>query len=57
MDIKGFALTLGVGVAAGAVTVLMLPKRNPARRLADQAATGMEHAMWQMTDRIGDMMD
>ena len=39
---KGMLLTLGLGVAAGAVAVLMLSSDNPARKLAAQAACKAE---------------
>lgn len=38
MKAYSFALTMGLGAAVGAVAVLMMPRQNPARRLADQAA-------------------
>ena len=38
MQLKGLAITMGIGAAAGAVAVLMMPKNNPARKLAAQAA-------------------
>ncbi len=37
MKAYSFALTMGLGAAVGAVAVLMMPRQNPARRLADQA--------------------
>ena len=36
------ALTLGVGAAAGAVAVLMLPKQNAARKAMEKAAQKTE---------------
>ena len=38
MSMKGWAVTAGLGVAAGAVAVLMMPRNNPTRRLAARAA-------------------
>ena len=38
MQVKGLAITMGLGAAAGAVAVLMMPKNNPTRRLAAKAA-------------------
>ena len=38
MSIKSWAITAGIGAAAGAVAVLMMPKANPTRRLAAKAA-------------------
>ena len=42
MGMKGWALTAGIGAAAGAVAVLMMPRTNPTRRLAAKAANRME---------------
>ena len=42
MNVKGWALTAGIGAAAGAVAVLMMPKQNPTRRLAAKAANKMD---------------
>lgn len=45
MKVSGFAFTMGLGMAAGAVAVMMMPRKNPARRLAAQAAGELEDAM------------
>lgn len=52
MEIKGWALTMGLGAAAGAVAVLMLPRQNPARKLAKQAANKVEDAAWKVSDKV-----
>lgn len=57
MDVKAFALTMGIGAAAGAVAVMMMPRQNPARKLARQAAAGVENAVYRMTDKLDDMVD
>ena len=57
MNIKGWALTAGLGAAAGAVAILMMPKNNPTRRLAMKAANKMEDAASKLTSTIGDKMD
>ena len=31
MSLKGFAVTMGIGAAAGAVAIMMMPRSNPAR--------------------------
>lgn len=54
MQAKNWVLTLGIGAAAGAVAILMLPRQNAARRLASQAAIRMEDAMYQMSDKLMD---
>ncbi len=57
MDAKGWAITAGLGAAAGAVAVLMMPRNNPTRRLAAKAANKMEDVVWKMGDTISEKMD
>ena len=57
MSIKGWAVTAGIGAAAGAVAVLMMPRNNPTRRLAAKAANKMEDVAWRVSDTISDKMD
>ena len=57
MTTKGWAITAGLGAAAGAVAVLMMPRNNPTRRLAAKAANKMEDAVWKMSDTISSKMD
>lgn len=57
MKVTGWAVTMGLGAAAGAVAVLMMPKNNPTRRLAAKAANKVEDAVCQMTDKMTDSMD
>ena len=45
MPVKGLAITMGLGAAAGAVAILMMPKSNPTRKLADKAAAKAETAI------------
>ena len=45
MEMKSFALTMGLGVAAGAAAVLMLPRNNKARRVAQKAANSIENTV------------
>lgn len=52
MKMTGWAVTMGLGAAAGAVAVLMMPKNNPTRRLAAKAANKVEGAVTQMTDKV-----
>ena len=37
MTVKGWAITAGLGAAAGAVAILMMPHNNPTRKLAAKA--------------------
>lgn len=52
MNVKGWAITLGVGAAAGAVAVMMLPKQNPVRKLADKTAQKAEEAALMAVDKL-----
>lgn len=54
MNVKGLAITLGVGAAVGAVAVMMLPKTNPTRKLAVKAAQKVEDAAWKLSDKFSD---
>ena len=57
MTVKGWAVTAGLGAAAGAVAILMMPRSNPTRRLAAQAANKMEDAVWKMSDKFSNSLD
>jgi len=57
MNAKGWAITAGLGAAAGAVAVLMMPRNNPTRRLAAKAANKMEDVAWKVSDSISNKMD
>ena len=52
MKLTGWAITMGVGAAAGAVAVLMMPKNNPTRRLATKAANKVEDIAWKVEDKM-----
>jgi len=57
MKIKGWAITMGVGAAVGAVAVMMLPKQSTARRLVDKAADAVEDAAMNVGDMISEKLD
>ena len=57
MKLKGWAITMGVGAAAGAVAILMMPKTNPTRRLAAKAANKMEDVAWKVSDKLTNEFD
>lgn len=57
MAMKGWALTLGLGAAAGAVAILMMPRNNPTRRLAAQAADKVEDMAWKVSDKLTQQFD
>ena len=57
MSVKGWAVTMGIGAAAGAVAILMMPRNNPTRRLAAQAANKVEDAAWKISDKLTQKFD
>ena len=57
MTVKGWAVTMGIGAAAGAVGILMLSRTNPARKLAAQAANRVEDVAWKLSDKLTDTFD
>lgn len=57
MGVKGWALTMGLGAAAGAVAILMMPKTNTTRQLAQKAAVKVEDAAWKVGDKISQKLD
>ncbi len=57
MNLKGLAITMGIGAAAGAVAIMMTPKNSSARKLASKAATKVEDAAMMMGEKITDKMD
>ena len=57
MQIRGLAISMGLGAAAGAVAVLMMPKNNPTRKLAAKAANKVEDLAYKVTDKMTESMD
>ena len=57
MGVKGWALSMGIGAAAGAVAILMMPKTNPTHKLAAKAACKVEDAAYKVTDKLTQKMD
>ena len=57
MNVKGWAVTLGLGAAAGAVAILAMPKNNAARKLASKAANKVEDAAWKVTSKMSRELD
>ena len=52
MDMKGWAVSMGLGAAMGAVAVLMMPRSNPTRKLAAKAANKVEDVAWKVGDKL-----
>ena len=57
MTVKGWAITAGLGAAAGAVAVLMMPRTNPTRRIAAKAANKAQDLAWKMEEKLTESMD
>ncbi len=57
MQMKGWAITLGIGAAAGAVAAMMLPKQSAARRLVNKAANKVEDVAMMVSDKISNKLD
>jgi len=57
VKLKGWAITMGIGAAAGAVAVMMMPKNSPGRKLANKAAEKVEEAAWKVSDKLTNTLD
>ena len=57
MRLKGLAITMGIGAAAGAVAIMMMPKTNPTRKLAAKAASKVEDLAWNVSDKLNREFD
>jgi len=57
MSVKGWAVTMGLGIAAGAVGILMMSQSNPTRQLAEETADKVEDAAWKVSDKLTKKFD
>ena len=57
MHLKGLAITMGIGAAAGAVGILMMSRNNPTRKLAAKAADTVEDAVLKASSKISSEFD
>lgn len=57
MQIKGWAVTMGIGAAVGAVAVAMLPRHSKAKKLVDKAAYAVEDAAQGVASKFSRKMD
>jgi hypothetical protein len=55
MKLTGLAITAGIGAAAGAVAIMMMPRQNPVRKLAAKAANKAEDLAWMVEDKMSGM--
>lgn len=52
MQVKSWIATVGIGMAAGAAAVLMLPKHSEAYRIADNTARTIKQEAGRMLDNM-----
>ena len=52
MQVKSWITTVGIGAAAGAAAVLLLPKSSPIYRKADQAVHTIKDEAVRIIDRM-----
>ena len=57
VNVKGLAISMGIGAAAGAVAIMMMPKNNPTRKLAAKAADKVETVANKVTGKLSSKMD
>ena len=57
MKLKGLAITMGLGAAAGAVGIMMMSRTNPTRKLAAKAAKKVEDVAWKVSDKLTSQYD
>lgn len=53
MGVKGWAMTVGISAAVGAVGILMMSRNNPTRKLAAEAADKVETVAMKISDKMG----
>ncbi len=57
MKLSGISIAMGVGLAAGAVTAMLLPKQSAAHKMVKKAADAVEDAAMTVGDKITQKMD
>lgn len=57
MKCTGLTFALGIGLAAGAVTAMMLPQNCTVRKAAEKAADAVEDAACTAKKKINDKLD
>lgn len=57
MQMRGLAISMGLGAAAGAVAVMMMPRNNPTRKLAAKAANKVEDLAFKVSDKLTEAVD
>ncbi len=57
MEMKGIGFGMVLGIAVGAVAVMMLPKQCPVRKFANRTARTVEDTMEQVATKVADELD
>ena len=57
MKMTGWAVTMGIGAAVGAVAVMLLPKQSTARKLVNKAANAVEDAAQDVGNKLSQKRD
>lgn len=57
MKLTGLAISMGVGLAAGTVTAMLLPKNCTVRKAAQKAAYAVEDAAMNAKQKINNKLD
>lgn len=57
MNSKTIALSMGLGAAAGAVAIMLMPRESAPRKLAYKAAAKVEDAASMAVEKITDKID
>ena len=57
MKMTGWAVTMGIGAAVGAVAVMLLPRQSTARKLVNKAAYAVEDAAQEVGHKLAQKMD
>lgn len=57
MKMTGWAVTMGIGAAVGAVAVMLLPRQSTARKLVNKAAYAVEDAAQEVGNKLAQKMD
>jgi hypothetical protein len=54
MKLKGLAISMGLGIAVGAVAGAMLPKQSAAKKLVNKAAWKVEDAAMDIAEKVAE---
>ena len=57
MKATGWAITMGLGAAVGAVAIMMMPRSNPTRKIAEKAADKVEGTANRLSGKLSDKLD